>query len=59
LRTYNQGSLILDITDAKDNKPVWRGVSEKRLNRNMTPAQQREVLSRAVSEVLSQFPPVN
>lgn len=59
LRTYNQGSLIIDIADAKDNKPVWRGVSEKRLSRTMTPAQQREVLSQAVLEVLSQFPPVN
>lgn len=59
LRTFNQGSLIIDIADAKENKPIWRGVSEKRLSRNMTPAQQREILSLAVLEVLSQFPPVN
>ncbi len=59
LRTFNQGSLIIDIADAKENKPIWRGVSEKRLSRGMAPAQQREVLSQAVLEVLSQFPPVN
>lgn len=59
LRTFNQGSLIIDIADAKENKPIWRGVSEKRLSRTMTPAQQRDVLSQAVLEVLSQFPPVN
>jgi len=55
---YNQGSLIVDIVDAKTNKPIWRGVSEKRLSRNMAPQQQRDVLSKAVTEVIAQFPPV-
>jgi len=59
LRVYNQGSLIIDIVDAKTEKPIWRGVSEKRLSRGMAPQQQREVLSRAVNEVIAQFPPVN
>jgi hypothetical protein len=59
LRVYNQGSLIIDIVDARTQKPIWRGVSEKRLSRGMAPQQQREVLSRAVSEVIAQFPPVN
>jgi hypothetical protein len=59
LRVYNQGSLIIDIVDAKTEKPIWRGVSEKRLNRSMAPQQQREVLSRAVIEVMAQFPPIN
>ncbi len=59
LRVYNQGSLIIDIVDAKTEKPIWRGVSEKRLSRSMAPQQQREVLSRAVTEVIAQFPPVN
>lgn len=59
LRVYSQGSLIIDIVDAKTEKPIWRGVSEKRLSRDMAPKQQREVLSRAVTEVIAQFPPVN
>ncbi len=59
VRVYNQGNLIIDIADAKTDKPIWRGVSEKRLGRKMTPSQQREVLTQAVTEVLSQFPPVN
>lgn len=59
LRIYNQGSLIIDVVDGKTDKPIWRGVSEKRLSRGMAPQQQREVLSNAVVEVLAQFPPVN
>ena len=59
VRTYNQGSLIIDIVDGKTNKPIWRGVSQKRLSKGMAPQNQREVLSMAVSEVMVQFPPVN
>lgn len=58
IRVYNQGSLIVDIVETKTNKPIWRGVSEKRLSRGMSPQQQREVLSKAVTEVIAQFPPV-
>lgn len=59
VRVYNQGSLIIDIADAKTGKPIWRGVSEKRLGRSMAPQQQREILSAAVTEVIAHFPPVN
>jgi hypothetical protein len=58
IRVYTQGSLIIDMVDAKTQQPIWRGVSEKRLNRSATPQQQREILTAAVQEVLAQFPPV-
>ena len=58
VRVYNQGSLIIDIVDAKTQQPIWRGVSEKRLNKGLDPQKQREILTGAVLEVLSQFPPV-
>lgn len=58
IRVYTQGSLIIDMVDAKTQQPIWRGVSEKRLNRGSSPQQQREILTAAVQEVLSQFPPV-
>ena len=59
MRVYNQGSLIIDIVDAKTQQPIWRGVSEKRLNKGLNPQKQREILTSAVLEVLAQFPPVN
>lgn len=59
VRTYNQGSLIIDVVDGKTSKPIWRGVSQKRLSKGMAPQNQREVLSMAVGEVMAQFPPVN
>jgi len=57
-RVYNQGSLIVDLVDAKTEKPIWRGVSEKRLRQGLTPQEQREVLTNAVREVLAKFPPI-
>lgn len=57
-RMYSQGSLIIDIVDAQTEKPIWRGVSEKRLRRGLTPEQQREMLSGAVVEIVSKFPPL-
>lgn len=59
VKVYNQGSLIIDIVDAKTQQPIWRGVSEKRLNKSFSPQKQREILTSAVLEVLAQFPPVN
>jgi hypothetical protein len=59
VRVYNQGSLIVDMVDAKTQQPIWRGVSEKRLNKGLSPQKQREILTSAVLEVLAQFPPVN
>ena len=58
VRVYNQGSLIVDMVDAKTQQPIWRGVSEKRLNKGLNPQKQREILTSAVMEVLAQFPPV-
>lgn len=58
IRVYNQGSLIIDMVDAKTQQPIWRGVSEKRLNKGLSPQKQREILTSAVLEVLAQFPPV-
>ncbi|GGY66680.1 hypothetical protein GCM10011613_08330 [Cellvibrio zantedeschiae] len=58
IRVYNQGSLIIDMVDAKTQQPIWRGVSEKRLNKGLNPQKQREILTSAVLEVLAQFPPV-
>ncbi|MFO1388772.1 DUF4136 domain-containing protein [Cellvibrio sp.] len=58
VRVYNQGSLIIDMVDAKTQQPIWRGVSEKRLSKSLSPQKQREILTSAVMEVLAQFPPV-
>lgn len=56
-RSYNQGNLIIDLEDANTGKPIWRGVSAKRLRNKLNPEQQRSVLIKAVHEVMLEFPP--
>lgn len=58
LQVYNQGNLIIDFIDGKTQQPIWRGVSEKRLDKRLSPQKQREILASAVLEVLAQFPSV-
>jgi len=55
--TYDKGTLIVDIVDAKDQKLVWRGSIQAELDKTATPQQRRSRLDAAVSEMMAQFPP--
>lgn len=55
---YRQGTVIIDIAHADDNRPLWRGVAEQRLSDGQTPAERRTLLSAAITDILSRFPPV-
>lgn len=56
-RVYRQGTLVIDVVRARDEQPLWRGVSEQRLADSLTPQERRERLSAAATEILSRFPP--
>jgi len=58
-QVYRQGSLILDMVDAKTEEPIWRGVSEERLRDSYTPQERRKILSAAANFTLSKFPPTD
>ena len=57
-RVYRQGTLIVDVVDGQTGQPIWRGVAEERLSDRADPSRQREILSAAMVDILSQFPPV-
>jgi len=54
--SYTQGILVIDIFDAAEGQPVWRGASSKKITagdrENMT-----EVINVAVDTILSDYPP--
>lgn len=54
---YEEGTLVLDIVDARDKELTWRGVGKGRLRRNPTPEQITEDVDAAVKEILARFPP--
>lgn len=57
-RIYRQGSLIVDIVEGESNRPLWRGVSEQRLQDSLSPDEQRQRLGAALTDIMSNFPPV-
>ena len=54
---YQQGSVIIDVIDAKTEDVVWRGVTEGRVNKSDKPDQRRDRMGRKIERVFSMFPP--
>lgn len=57
VRTYDEGTLVIDIIDATSRKLVWRGTGTKALHGNPTPAESTREIQEAVDRILEQFPP--
>jgi hypothetical protein len=56
VRQYRQGTLSVDIFDAKSHRPVWHGWAKKELTRQDI-EQSEGPIKRAVAAVLEKFPP--
>ena len=57
VHTYTQGTLIVDIVDAKTKDHIWRGSTHSRVTPNLNPEEKMIRLREAVAEVLKEFPP--
>ncbi len=56
-REKQEGTLVLDFIDPESKSLVWRGTATSTVNPNASPEEQRELINRAVAEMLTQFPP--
>jgi hypothetical protein len=56
VRQYQEGTLSIDVFDARTQRPVWHGWAKKELSRSDI-EQSAEPIRRAVEAVLSKFPP--
>ena len=57
VRQYEEGTLLIDVADAREKQLVWRGVGKGRLRRQPTPEQLTADVDGAVAEILERFPP--
>jgi hypothetical protein len=55
--TYEKGSLILDIIDARNEKLMWRGSIQAEVDKTATPQMRAGRIAEAVKDMLAQFPP--
>jgi hypothetical protein len=53
--TYEVGTLVVDLFDAKTKMPIWRGMSTKTLSGNAQ--KNTENLNKAVTKMFKDFPP--
>ena len=52
---YKDGSLIIDVVDAKTNKLIWQGTGNKEIDK---PAKDPDTaIPKAISSIMSSFPP--
>ena len=57
-RTYNydEGQLLVDILNAKDNKIVWRGVATDSLKQLKTPEERVEYINKVMTSIFKKLP---
>jgi uncharacterized protein DUF4136 len=56
-REFEEGTLILDITDARTGRPVWRGWAQAEVKTGVAPAERERRIQEAVRRILERFPP--
>lgn len=57
VRTYDQGTLMIDVIDVVSDKLVWRGVSTQALPDLSDPQRLTDHINATVAAILEQFPP--
>lgn len=57
VRTYSEGSLILDVIDRAANELVWRGSATKTIDQMDSPEERIATIQEAVKKLLKDFPP--
>jgi len=57
VQNINVGTLVVDLVDAKTNKPVWRGMASDTVDQSSTGQQKQEKLNYAMNKMFATFPP--
>jgi Domain of unknown function (DUF4136) len=53
---YVEGTIIIDVVDAKTNRLVWRAISTK-TGSNLVDVQKEKKIDKMVSDAFKHFPP--
>ena len=55
--TYEEGTLLIDLEDARTKKLLWRGTGQTRLKEIDEPEEREERVREVVRAILAQYPP--
>ncbi len=56
--SYERGSFLIDVLDARTGKLLWRGVGRRVFDPKQTPEQRYERIDAAVASVIDEFAPL-
>ena len=56
---YEEGTLIIDIIEAKSKELIWRGTAKDVIDPERTPEERNKLINEAVTKILDKFPPSN
>jgi len=54
---YYEGTLVIDIVNARNKQLVWRSSMEGRVNKNLKPEEKRKRIGKGIEQMLKMFPP--
>jgi hypothetical protein len=57
VQEWDEGTLVIDITDKETQDLLWRGTATRRVARHATPEETTESVNEMVAKTLAQFPP--
>jgi hypothetical protein len=57
LSVYPVGTLIIDITSAANRAIVWRGSAKRKIDMESSDQKRKDVVERAIRDMLKEFPP--
>lgn len=57
VRQYEEGTLIIDFSDARNNTLIWRGIGTRRVTQYSDPEKTTAAVNETVAEILAQYPP--
>mgnify|MGYP001822011172 CR=1 FL=1 len=57
VRAYDQGTLMIDMTEPVNDKLIWRGISTQSVSASSGPEESAAIINETVEKILAQFPP--
>lgn len=57
VREYDEGTLLIDMVDARAKELAWRGQGKGEIKPDLEPAEREQRITMAVSMILETFPP--
>jgi hypothetical protein len=57
VKTYREGTVVIDVIDTAEDRIVWRGIAEGRLSKKLSISEKDTLASKLARELMADFPP--